>query len=65
MTGPAHLVTVELNKSLSLAAQDDLHDPRVEWVLADGGEWLDAQDPTGRRYDLVFADTWPVQDQSS
>jgi len=59
MTGSAHLVTVELNKSLSLAAQQELHDPRVEWVLADGGEWFDAQDPDARRYDLVFADTWP------
>lgn len=59
MSETARLVTIELSEVLSGAAQEEITDPRVEWVVADGGQWLAAQQPPQRRYDLVFADTWP------
>ena len=59
MSATASLVTVELSQALSLAAQAEVDDPRVEWVVADGGDWLTAAVARGDRYDLVFADTWP------
>ena len=59
MSATARLVTVELSQTLSYAAQREIDDPRVEWVIADGGQWLAARQPGQRRYDMVFADTWP------
>jgi len=59
MTTSATLTTVELEGSLSTMAREELDDPRVEWVVGDGGAWLDAQTGAGGGYDLVFADTWP------
>jgi predicted O-methyltransferase YrrM len=59
MSGTARLVTVELSEALSQAAQEEINDPRVEWVIADGGPWLAARQPGQRRYDMVFADAWP------
>ena len=35
-------VTVELSQSLSGIAREEIADPRVEWVIADGGDWLTA-----------------------
>jgi predicted O-methyltransferase YrrM len=59
MSSTARLVTVELSEALSLAAQEEINDPRVAWVIADGGQWLEAGQPGQRGYDLVFADSWP------
>jgi|ERR1022692_540658 predicted O-methyltransferase YrrM len=55
MSETARLVTIELSEALSRAAQEEITDPRVEWVIADGGQWPAAQQPRQRRYDLVFA----------
>ncbi|MFK7601369.1 O-methyltransferase [Deinococcus sp. SM5_A1] len=58
MNGAARLTTVELDSALSAAAQAELgHDPRIRFVVDDGAEWLTQN--TDRRYDLIFADTWP------
>jgi predicted O-methyltransferase YrrM len=35
-------VTVELSQPLSGIAREEIADPRVEWVIADGGDWLTA-----------------------
>ncbi len=59
MSETARLVTVELDSDLSAIAQGEIHDPRVEFVVAEGGTWLEEQDPADGTYDLVFADTWP------
>jgi len=59
MDSTARLITVELSETLSQAARKEIADPRVEWVVADGGDWLTAAVTRGERYDLVFADTWP------
>ncbi|MFC7358819.1 O-methyltransferase [Nocardioides astragali] len=56
MDADARLVTVELDAQLSAIAQTELRDDRVEWVVADGCDWLAA---TTEAFDLVFADTWP------
>ena len=58
MSADARLVTVELDAVLSRIAQDEIDDARVEFVVADGGAWVQAE-ARGSRYDLVFADTWP------
>lgn len=56
MDADARLVTVENDPALAAVARAELDDPRVEWVVADGGAWLGtAEGP----FDLVFADTWP------
>ena len=59
MSPSARLVTVELSAEQSHAAREEITDPRVDWVIADGGDWLAAADPRQGRYDLIFADTWP------
>ncbi len=59
MSATATLVTVELDPVLSGIAQGEIDDPRVEFVVADGGEWLAAPARAGESFDLVFADTWP------
>ena len=42
---------------IARATFDD--DPRVEWVLGDGSEWLREAVARPERFDVVFADTWP------
>lgn len=59
MSPDARLTTVELDRRLSAIAQDEIRDPRVEFVVADAGTWLEGQNPVADPYDLVFADTWP------
>ncbi|MFT4218011.1 MAG: hypothetical protein QM619_12635 [Micropruina sp.] len=59
MSATATLVTVELDPVLSGIAQDEIDDPRVEFVVAEGGEWLASRTESGKSFDLVFADTWP------
>jgi predicted O-methyltransferase YrrM len=52
------LVSVELDETVQAVARKHLgDDPRVSFVAADGGAWLDAY--RGEAFDLVFADTWP------
>ncbi|MFF3500506.1 O-methyltransferase [Streptomyces sp. NPDC003247] len=58
MDGSSRLVTVELDPGVQALARRQLgSDPRVTFVAADGGEWLESYD--GEPFDLVFADTWP------
>ncbi|MFJ4621610.1 O-methyltransferase [Streptomyces sp. NPDC088812] len=58
MDGASRLVTVELDPGVQALARRRLgSDPRVTFVAADGGEWLEKYD--GEPFDLVFADTWP------
>ncbi|MFT4164841.1 MAG: hypothetical protein QM650_06330 [Microlunatus sp.] len=61
MSADATLVTVELDPILSHIAQEEIDDSRVEFVIADGADWLETQasTPKAGSYDLVFADTWP------
>lgn len=60
MDATAQLTTVELEESLQSVARTHLgDDPRVTWVVGDGGAWLTNAVADGLRFDLVFADTWP------
>ena len=59
MNAAVTLVTVELSQPLSGLAREEIAGPRVDWVIADGGDWLTAAVTREDRYDLVFADTWP------
>jgi hypothetical protein len=42
MNAAVTLVTIELSQPLSGVAREEIADPRVEWVIADGGYWLTA-----------------------
>ncbi len=58
MDATASLVTVERDAAVQAMAREQLGaDPRVTFVTADGGEWLEAY--AAAPFDLVFADTWP------
>ena len=51
------LVTVENNSELLEIARLQLADPRIDFVLADGYEWL--KNYSGEKFDLIFADAMP------
>jgi predicted O-methyltransferase YrrM len=51
------LVTIENNQLLLDIARKALQDARVEFVLADGYEWI--QNYRGEKFDLIFADAMP------
>jgi predicted O-methyltransferase YrrM len=51
------LVTVENNAALLGIAREQLADPRIEFVLADGYRWL--KNYQGEKFDLIFADAMP------
>ena len=51
------LVTIDNNKVLVDIARDALQNARVEFVLADGYEWI--QNYRGEKFDLIFADAIP------
>jgi len=53
----AMLVTVENNELLQNIAKQQLADERIEFVLADGYEWI--SNYSGEPFDLVFADAMP------
>jgi predicted O-methyltransferase YrrM len=53
----ATLVTVENNEVLLSVAKDNLKDSRIEFVLADGYEWLKGY--SEKKFDLIFADAMP------
>ncbi|MFJ3726063.1 O-methyltransferase [Streptomyces sp. NPDC090045] len=58
MDAASRLVTVELDEAVQKVAREQFRsDPRVAFVAADGGAWLEEYD--GEGFDLVFADTWP------
>ena len=57
MDDRARLTTVENNELLLDIARAALEDPRVEFMLADGYEWI--QNYSGEKFDLVFADAMP------
>ena len=53
----ARLVTVENNAVLLEIAKQQLKDNRIDFVLADGYDWL--RNYQGAQFDLVFADAMP------
>jgi len=57
MDRESRLITIENNELLMDIARRALNDTRVEFVLADGYEWL--QRYSGEKFDLVFADAMP------
>ncbi|MFD9366704.1 O-methyltransferase [Streptomyces sp. NPDC060020] len=58
MDSASRLVTVELDEAVQSIAREQFgSDPRVTFVAADGGAWL--EEYRGDPFDLVFADTWP------
>ncbi|MFC8719832.1 O-methyltransferase [Kitasatospora sp. NPDC057198] len=58
MDAAARLTSVELDAQVAAVAAGRLGaDPRLELVVGDGAELIDALEPGG--FDLVFADTWP------
>ncbi len=57
MDEDAILVTVENNAVLLEIAQQQLNDNRIDFVLADGYQWL--SEYKGKQFDLVFADAMP------
>ena len=52
-----NLITIENNALLLDIARKALQDSRVEFVLADGYEWI--QTYSGEKFDMVFADAMP------
>jgi predicted O-methyltransferase YrrM len=57
MDDRSRLVTVENNAALLGIAKGQLADHRVEFVLADGYQWL--INYQGEKFDLIFADAMP------
>jgi predicted O-methyltransferase YrrM len=57
MNENAKLVTVDNNAVWQEIAREHLKDNRVDFVLADGYEWL--QNYKGEYFDLIFADAMP------
>jgi|SRR5450432_47690 len=53
----AKLVTIENNPALLDIAKELLRDTRIEFVLANGYEWL--KNYKGEKFDLIFADAMP------
>ena len=51
------LITIENNALLLDIARKALQDSRVEFVLADGYEWI--QTYSGEKFDMIFADAMP------
>jgi len=60
MDGQSTLVSVDNDAKLVSVARRHLgHDPRVTFVVSDGGSFLIQRKAEGRHFDLVFADAWP------
>lgn len=57
MDKDARLTTVENNELLLNIAKEQLKDERVNFVLADGYEWI--KNYIGEQFDLIFADAMP------
>lgn len=58
MDSAAKLVTVECEESHAAIARRHLgHDPRVSFNVDDGANFIKSLG--GRKFDMIFADTWP------
>jgi predicted O-methyltransferase YrrM len=57
MDAQARLITIENSELLLDIARSALRDARVEFILADGYEWI--RDYSGEKFDLIFADAMP------
>ena len=58
MDAESKIITVDNEPELITLAQDAFgDDPRVEFVCADGSDWI--QNYKGEKFDLIFADAWP------
>ena len=57
MDDGTRLFTVENNELLLDIARQTLRDSRVEFIMADGYEWI--QNYSGEKFDLIFADAIP------
>jgi predicted O-methyltransferase YrrM len=57
MDKDSHFITVENNSVLLEIAKQQLNDDRVDFVLADGYQWL--QNYKEEKFDLIFADAMP------
>jgi len=57
MDAESKLVTVENNPALMDIARQLLSDPRIDFILADGYDWL--KNYSGEKFDLIFADAMP------
>ena len=52
MDAQARLITIENSELLLDIARSALRDARVEFILADGYEWI--RDYSGEKFDLIF-----------
>jgi predicted O-methyltransferase YrrM len=57
MDQEAHLTTIENNALLHEVAMQHLTDPRANFVLTDGYDWL--KEYNGESFDFIFADAMP------
>ena len=57
MDDKTRLITIDNNELLLDIARKALEDARVEFVLADGYEWI--QNYSGDKFDMIFADAMP------
>lgn len=57
MDQEAHLTTIENNGLLHEVAMQHLTDPRANFVLTDGYDWL--KEYNGESFDFIFADAMP------
>ena len=57
MDKETRLVTIENNAALLDIAKNQLSDSRIEFILADGYQWL--KNYRGAPFDLIFADAMP------
>ena len=57
MDQDTRLLTVENNAALVEIARQQLNDPRIEFILADGYDWL--KNYNAEKFDLIFADAMP------
>jgi predicted O-methyltransferase YrrM len=51
------LLTIENNELLQAIAKEQLADDRIDFILADGYEWI--REYAGAPFDLIFADAMP------
>lgn len=57
MDEKSSLLTIENNEILIEVAKENINDKRVEFVLADGYEWIKSY--AGEKFDFIFADAMP------
>lgn len=57
MDANSSLVSIDNNKSLIDVAEKHISDERIEFIVADGYEWISKYN--GSKFDLIFADAMP------